>query len=270
MDLHDFSDVADNYDLYLPALTADQASLEAFHLELAEAYGAGGILDIACGTGAALIPLVQHGWPVTGLDLSQPMLDVLAAKLGALPTETRALARLVHANMTDFSLPQPVSLAIIPRSGFMHLLTPQHQEQALRTIHRHLLPGGVLSFNTFDPSYAAIAAGLKGSHPAPSLRAEYTNRAGRKERIWNQTEYDPSGQIIEGLWIFEELDENGAVLERRERPLHMRWSFEPELRHLLRLCGFEVLATYGSYSKAPRTYAGGILWVTRRVTPEAA
>jgi SAM-dependent methyltransferase len=269
MDLHDFSDVAENYDLYLPTLTTDQPSLEAFHLELAESYGAAGILDLACGTGAALIPLIQNGWHVTGLDLSQPMLDVLSAKLAALPAEVSARANLVCANMAQFSLPEPISLAIIVRSGFMHLLTPQDQENTLRAIHRHLLPGGVLSFNTFDPDYTVIASALKGSHPAAKLRAEYTNRAGRKERIWNQIEFDPSGQIIEGTWIFEELDETGTVLARRERPLRMRWSFESEIRHLLRLCDFEVITTYGSYRKDPRAYGGGILWVTRRVDPPA-
>jgi len=265
MDLHDFSDVAEAYDYYLPALTADQPALESFHLELASQYGAGGILDLGCGTGAALLPLIRQGYRVIGLDLSQAMLDVLSAKLAALPATESARARLVRASMAAFDLGETVSLSIIPRSGFMHLLTPADQEAALRCIHRHLEPGGLLSLNTFDPNYAAIAAALKCSHPAPSLRAEFVNRAGRKERIWNQIEYDPAGQIIEGVWIFEELDEAGAVLARRERPLHMRWTFEPELRHLLRLCGFEVLHTYGSYAKAPRVPGSGILWVARRV-----
>lgn len=70
---------------------------------------------------------------------------------------------------------------------------------------------------------------------------------------------------MEGSWIFEELDERGEVIEKRTRPLRMRWSFEPELRHLLRLCGFEILNTYGSYSKEPRRYGGGIIWVARKV-----
>ena len=110
-----------------------------------------------------------------------------------------------------------------------------------------------------------IAANLKGSHPQPFLRAEYTNRAGRKERIWNDSEYDPATQIIQGRWIFEELDEIGEVMDRREHPLHVRWSFESETRHLLRICGFEVLELYSSYQKAPRAYGAGLVWITRKV-----
>ena len=52
---------------------------------------------------------------------------------------------------------------------------------------------------------------------------------------------------------------------RRERPLRVRWSFESETRHLLRICGFEVLDVYSSYRKAPRAYGAGLVWMTRKV-----
>jgi len=265
MDLHDFDDVAQNYDHYQPVLSGGADSgLVDFHLVLARDYGQNGILDIACGTGATLLPFIQAGFRVTGIDISAAMLAVLQGKLAGLPEEVQARASLVNADMKSFSLPERASLAVIPRSGFIHLLTPADQEAALKNIHRHLLPGGILAFNTFDPHYGMIAANLKGSHPQPFLRAEYTNRAGRKERIWNESEYDPATQIIEGRWIFEELDEQGEVMDRRERPVHVRWSFESETRHLLRICGFEVLELYSSYQKEPRAYGVGLLWITRK------
>jgi SAM-dependent methyltransferase len=266
MDLHDFSDVAENYDRYLPCFPGgDTQAVVDFHLELAQQYGQQGILDIGCGTGATLLPLIQQGYTVTGLDLSAAMLTVLERKLTGLPPETRQRATLVCANMTRFSLPKPVSLTIVPRSAFMHLLTPGDQEQSLRTISQHLTPGGILSLNTFDPDYTRIAANLKGSHPTPNLRAEYTNFRGNKERVSEVIEYDPASQVMGGIWIFEEFNPAGELLERRERPLHMRWTFETEMRHLLRLCGFEVLEVYSSYRKDPRRYGGGLLWVARKV-----
>ena len=123
----------------------------------------------------------------------------------------------------------------------------------------------MLSFNTFVPHYGLIAANLKGSNPQPALRAEYTNQSGRRERIWTVSEYDPLTQIIDGRWIFEEMDEQGEVTVRREHPLRVRWSFESETRHLLRICGFEVQELYSSYQKAPRAYAAGLVWITRKV-----
>ncbi len=83
--------------------------------------------------------------------------------------------------------------------------------------------------------------------------------------MWNAQQYDPLQQVIEAQWVFEELNEKGEVIERRERPLRMRWSFESEIRHLLRLCGFHVLHTYSSYKKDPRVYGGSIIWIAEKV-----
>ena len=58
MDLHDYRDVARNYDRYLDVMYAEHDSYEGFqnfYLELAEEYGQGGVIDIACGTGAVLL-----------------------------------------------------------------------------------------------------------------------------------------------------------------------------------------------------------------------
>jgi ubiquinone/menaquinone biosynthesis C-methylase UbiE len=263
-DLHDYWDVAENYDRYVVALPGgDDTSVVDFHLELAQQYGGSGILDIACGTGVTLIPLIQNGYQVTGIDVSEAMLSVTRQKISMLPPIIQQRVNLVCANMKDFRLTKQSSLAIIPRSGFLHLLTSSDQEECFRNIHKHLLPGGVLSFNTFDPSYTLVANNLKGTNPKPQLRVEYINIRNNKERIWNVAEFDPVKQVMEGSWIFEELAENGEIIERRTRPLRMRWSFEPEIRHLLRLCGFEVLIQYSSYTKAPRVY-GNIIWVAQK------
>ncbi len=263
MDLHDFDDVAENYDDYLPSFTGADDSSIAFHLDLAESYGTGGILDIACGTGLMLIPLIERGYHVAGVDISDAMLMVLRRKLVGYPMEIQQKAQLIHSNMTNFELGEQFSLAMIPRSGFLHLLTPDDQERALRNIYRHLTAGGILTFNTFDPDYTMIAENLKGRAPRPRLRAEYMNARGNRERIWNTVEDDPTRQVSEGLWIFEEVNTQGEVIGKRERPVRLRWSFEPEIHHLLRLCGFKVLDTYGSYKKEPRTYGGWIIWVAR-------
>jgi len=50
MDLHDFADVAMNYDYFLPEVVKDTFYLngfEEFHISLAEKFGKDGVLDIA-------------------------------------------------------------------------------------------------------------------------------------------------------------------------------------------------------------------------------
>ena len=64
MDLHDYKDVAENYDRYLEVMFETNNAHEGFqefYLELAKRYGQDGVVDIACGTGAVLLYLAEHG-----------------------------------------------------------------------------------------------------------------------------------------------------------------------------------------------------------------
>lgn len=126
MDLHDYKDVAENYDRYLDVMYSEHDNYEGFqdfHLDLAREYGSGGSIDVACGTGAVLLYLAEAGIDIDGTDLSEAMCDVARGK---------ALSKglnlnIFPANMTDFKSDRKYSLAIIARSGFMQLLTPELQ-----------------------------------------------------------------------------------------------------------------------------------------------
>jgi SAM-dependent methyltransferase len=260
MDLHDFEDVAANYDWYIPALGLNTAGFEDFHLSLAAEYGSQGILDIACGTGALTVPLAAAGFDVTALDLSEPMLSVLREKLRCNDLDIQ----LIQANMTDFEAGRKFSLAIIARSGFMHLLTPDEQRRALLTIRSHLTEGGVLTLNTFQPYPPLQAQQMNASPEDYFLRAEYVNALGQKERIYNVFCYDYMTQVMRGSWKFETLDNHGRVAETRIRPLAMRHTNRQEMAYLFELCGYDILAVYGDYERNPTK--GNFIWVVRRKT----
>src|SRR6516162_2721962 len=79
----------------------------------------GPVLDIACGTGRILLPCLQAGVDIEGLDLFEPMLKTLRAKATALGLAPR----LHHADMSDFSLPRRYGLLMIPFNAFIHNMT---------------------------------------------------------------------------------------------------------------------------------------------------
>ena len=84
MDLHDFSDVAENYDLYLDVMYKNEdrhAGFQDFYLDFAKAYGKDGVIDIACGTGAVLLYLAEHGILADGIDVSEAMCTVVREKV---------------------------------------------------------------------------------------------------------------------------------------------------------------------------------------------
>jgi len=246
MDLHDFADVAMNYDRYLKQLGANSHFLdgfEKFHLSLAEKYGRDGILDIACGTGALAVPLVKAGYDVTAFDLSAPMMEVTREKL----LKENLKADLFTANMTDFRIGRKFSLAIIAASGFMHLLTAREQRQTLLNIKKHLTDGGVLTFNHFQPHPVVQAKLMQSSPEDYSFRAEYINNEGKRERISEAGSYDYITQIMRGSWKFETLDDDGNVVASRTRPIAMRHTCRQEMEYLFELCGFDIMNVYNNY-----------------------
>ena len=79
MDLHDYRDVAENYDRYLEVMYEHgdhHEHFQEFYLDLARKYGSGGVVDVACGTGAVLLYLAEHGVIADGTDLSKEMCRV--------------------------------------------------------------------------------------------------------------------------------------------------------------------------------------------------
>ena len=129
----------------------------------------GPVLDICCGTGRILLPCLQAGVDIEGLDLFAPMLDTLrqkAEELGLSP-------RLHHADMSDFDLPRRYALVMIPFNAVGHNMTQEAQIRCLSLCRQHLLPGGLLAFDTFFPSLAIIGTPqhtrvLEGEMPHPS------------------------------------------------------------------------------------------------------
>src|SRR5436190_14963126 len=116
----------------------------------------GPVLDIACGTGRILLPCLQAGVDIEGLDLFEPMLKTLRAKAAAL----RLSPRLHQADMSDFSLSRKFQLIMIPFNAFIHNMTQEAQIRCLELCNEHLLPGGKLTFDTYFPSVEII-----GTHP---------------------------------------------------------------------------------------------------------
>ena len=272
MDLHAYQDVAENYDRYLEVMYAHDdhhENFQEFYLDLARKYGAGGVVDVACGTGAVLLYLAERGIEIDGTDLSEEMCKVAAAKADAMGLRLS----IIPADMTAFSSGRKYSLAIIARSGFMHLPTQALQEAALRNLREQLLPGGILTLNTFDPWPPMQAQQMKTSPEDYSFRLEYVNSRGNREKIWNAITYNPYTQQMYGNWKFEEFNEKGEMIGERIRPLMMRQTNRWEMFLLAKLCGFEVADIYRGYngdkedlddpSSAAR-YRSNLIWILKR------
>ena len=266
MDLHDYKDVAENYDKYLDVMYQNEDNhhgFQKFYLKLAKEYGQNGVVDVACGTGAVLLYLAENGIDVDGTDISEEM-----CKVSLLKAKEKGLDLKVYpADMTKFSSGKKYSLAVIARSGFMHLPTPKLQRDALCNLREQLIPGGILTLNTFDPSPAFQAYQMQNTLDGYAFRLEYENSEGQHEKIYNAITYDPVTQIMKGNWKFETYDEKGNVIGERIRPLTMRQTYRQEMYYLAELCGFEVQALYQDYNFTPadeKNCQHNLIWILRK------
>lgn len=115
-----------------------------FYLGLAKRQK-GPILDIGCGTGRVLLPLLRAGHRVVGMDLSPHMLDLAgqkARRAGFTP-------ELHRGDMRDFSLEEEFSLILIPYFAMIYMTTDEERSRVIEGCRRHLAPRGMLAFD-FD------------------------------------------------------------------------------------------------------------------------
>ena len=126
----------------------------AFWRGMAEGAVAGPLLELGCGTGRVLIPLARAGFEMTGLDLSPQMLEVCRAKLADEPEDVRRRVTLVTGDMTSFELDGRFAAIFCAFNSFHHLRTIEQQMGCLERCRRHLLPGGVLVLDLFNPDPA--------------------------------------------------------------------------------------------------------------------
>ncbi|MFN0050937.1 MAG: class I SAM-dependent methyltransferase [Planctomycetales bacterium] len=249
----DLPSVFDDGDLY-DLIGADLPYGLEHYVGLARA-AQGPVLDVACGTGRILIPSLEAGADIEGLDFYEPMLNRLRAKAAA-----RGLSpRLHQADMSDFALPRRFAAIMIPFNAFIHNLTAESQIRCLQTCREHLLPGGTLTFDTFFPSleYLSYPQGtrvLEGELPHP--------QTGLPIRMYDTRTFDRIAQIQYSVNEMELLDADGAVATTHRSQSSGRYFFKCEMELLLRLAGFTRWEIWGDFDRRPVTREEDALIVT--------
>ena len=85
--------------------------------------------------------LEENGYIVTGLDLSQDMLNI---------ARSRVKGKMIHQDMRDIHIDNRYDAVICLGSSFTYMQSNEDVEKALLSFITHLYPGGVLLFDNFD------------------------------------------------------------------------------------------------------------------------
>ncbi len=208
-----------------------------FYLQCIEEYGEP-VLELACGTGRISIPLAEEDIDITGLDISESMLEVAREKA----SKEEVSPDLIKADMTDFSLDKEFNTIMLPANTLLVLTGDQDLSDLFSNVRDHLSEEGRFIFSIFNPDLEKLTRNPDEEYDVTEYDDPYDEKT---IKISEKTDYDSSTQIMSLKWYYHR---EGEVVSVRDWEL--RIIFPKEIETLLDNHGFEIEKRYGDFDRS--------------------
>lgn len=212
--------------LWSSHLTPERTEREvAGILDLLRPTPGAAILDLACGQGRIAVPLAQRGYRVTGLDLSEQLLDVARAAADA----AGVIVEWHRADMRDIPAEWAGRFDYIINifTAFGYFEDEAENQRVLAGVARALKPDGRFLIESMNRDGVMGRFQERGWYEADGLL------------VCTEVRFDPIRGIASTV---DRWDEDG---ERQSLHHSVRLYTPTELAALLRAVGLEPVATYG-------------------------
>jgi SAM-dependent methyltransferase len=224
-------------------------------------------LDLACGAGRLLLPLLSAGLDVDGCDISPDMLTYCregAARLGL-------TARLYEQAMHELDLPRNYRTIYICDS-FGLGGRRDHDGAALRRCYDYLVPGGTLIFSHYLPNDDP----RRWSYWLPEERQrlpEVWPEAGSRKRTASGDEIGLRARLVDldpmeqrqTLEMRAELWREGRLVVQEDQLLQENLYFRNEILLMLTDAGFKDVSVRAGYSvRKPTVDDTMLVFIARR------
>lgn len=194
-------------------------------------YGGGGkrVLAICCGTGEHARYMIEKGYNITGVDLSDDMLAI--AKRKFLNRDKKP--SFIQKDVTKLDFDEEFD-NVYCFNAFFHMTTYEMVVEALKGIWCSLKKGGVFTFDVLN--------GWQMLDTSPHMHISQEGDTKIIEFNCNRT-IDKMRRVkrIDSLWFIGEKGHVSLELDSYE----LRMFFHDELMFLLENSGFEPLVVYG-------------------------
>lgn len=226
---------AQRYDLVMGAYASgDQLN---FYRRQVARYGEP-VLELACGSGRFTIPLAKEGVNITGIDISEDMLNL--AKLKA--SKSGLNIRFMQGDMSNFDLGEKFKFIFIPAQSLSHLHKLKEIEDCFACVRRHLDGDGRFLIELFNSSVRLLARETDRRYPVDQYEDP---NGGFQVFVTEEVRYDAASQVNHIQWFFR--DEGSS----REMVLsfEMRQFFPQEIDAILGYNEFLIEHKYGNYNE---------------------
>lgn len=190
----------------------------------------GNALEVGCGSGRLLIPLLLEGYDVEGLEPSADMLALCRKK-----TAVVGLEPVLHAGtMEDFAPGRRYAALLIP--AFTLQLSPD-PALALQKLADLLVPGGGIYLTIFSPD-----AELEGDLPENEWYPDHEVRLpdGRIGAVETRHRLEEDQKLLHRDHRYTLLDAERTLISSHECEQTLRWFDPQELHKLMVDAGFEL------------------------------
>lgn len=185
-------------------------------------------LEIGCGSGRLLLPLVDECFDVEGLEISREMLDLCHR-------QSRHPSLLLHqGNMDDWLPPAPYASLIVPA---FTLQLSRDPAAALRHFARMLEPQGFLYLSTFVP-LAEIQGDLPENEWYPDHQTLLAD--GSLATIHTKHQIDREKQLLRRQHRYEIHNNDGSLIASHESEQRIHWFTRAQLKRQLLEAGFVI------------------------------
>lgn len=183
-------------------------------------------IEIGCGSGRLLLPLLQRGHEVEGLDLSSDMISLCGDSARSLGLQ----AVLHQGDMATFEPSGKFSTVLLPA---FTLQLAEDPSVVLKHWHAKLEKDGAIYLSVFVP-----LAEIHGELPEGEWYPDHETRLpdGRKASVQTRHRLDRKERILSREHLYR-LGEGDGALEHRSRQT-LRWFTPRQLRRLLEETGF--------------------------------
>jgi len=223
------------------------------------------ILEPFCGNGRILIPLAEAGHEVTGLDLSDTMLQSLAERVRELPAEVQARMSFRKSDIIADEWPNGFDVVILGANCLYELATPEEQEHCLRAAGTAMRAGGYLYLDNnhmegeLDPAWCKPGVNEK-AFPR-GVCADGTQVRGTSETIW----FD-AGRRLHRARRTVTIQTPDGVVRGREYVVQKHPPSTDEMRGWLTKHGFVIEQLWGDRHRSQYSDHSGraIFWAEKK------
>jgi SAM-dependent methyltransferase len=226
---------AQRYDLVMGAYASgDQLN---FYRRQVARYGEP-VLELACGSGRFTIPLAKEGVNITGMDISEEMLQL--AKLKA--SKDGANIRFIQGDVRSFDLREKFKFIFIPAQSLSHLQTREEIEDCFSCVRQHLADDGRFLIELFNSAVSMLARESGRRYTVD----QYNDLKGDSQVfVTEEVSYDSASQVNNIQWFFRNEGSNDEVM----LSFDMRQFFPQEIDALLWYNEFLIEHKYGNYNE---------------------